>query len=1158
MALNVNGLSSKLHIGILQDYVQDADIACLSETKCHSLERDDFIPNFIPLYKEKTVKSHPYGAIHGLCVLVKSAIKKYVSRIENTTASTVMWLHVNLPSNNFILGAIYMPSESSIHFNRTLYDDVMNDMIELKAKFNLPIKMIGDTNGRTGNLADGNIAEENRWESELLPRDVLDHHQIPPRQNTDTVVNNSGRLLLEMCKSTGLAIVNGRHGRDAGTGKLTCKTGRGTSTIDYALVCRSTHHLITDFYVDCFDRCLSDVHSPIWLKLASYIPVPVENLGSKLHNEGETTTRVRWNPERKEDYKQASAEMDVNALRERIRNVQREDLTQDAMDSVYTDVSALLLRPAEDVQMVQKKKKRTTASNRQRKRKTYSAWFDARCQQEKWEYHRRKNHLKRVPGFQHEILLAQESKRYRNFMKKRSKEFLKLFRQKLKNTKTTNIKEYWNMLSAGQPHENTDGYPSLEEFCTHFAKLSTSENSDDGDGEQPTATEHEPDADEELNRPFTVEEIRAIIRFLKNNKASGIDHICNEFIKNAADDVIDVIAEFFNLVLQSGVVPTVWCTGIISPIPKKGSLKDPDNFRGITLLSCLGKLFTALINKRLQDFLDSNHPIGREQAGFKPGHSTTDHIFALYTIIDFFLSQKKRLYCCFIDYRKAFDVIDRALLWQRVIGHGIGGKVLIVLKNLYSGAKSCVRLKDEHSETFPCTIGVRQGENLSPLLFAIFLNDFDAYLQERYSGLPTLNENLSDLNDEEEINALLKIFSLLYADDTAVLAESAEDLQTGLDAVSDYCSYSKVTVNAKKTKVVIFSRGKLRIIPEFTYNGTRLEVVNEYLYLGIVFNYNGKFRLAINKRNQNANRAKFSLTAKAKRLKLTPGTVFELFNCTILPVLTYGCEVWGWENIEQLEVCHRNFIRSYLRLPKGTASCMVYGETGQTTLRYVVDLRMAMYWYRLVKSDKSKISSILYRMMLKRHEAATDYQSPWISHVKSYLDRLGLLHFWDDITSLPNKYRFEKILKTHARDVYEREWFAAINTCRSNPIYYLLNTDKRFEPKPHMELTHEHSILLTKLRTRSLNLSITRWNHYDDNRIPACVLCTSGEPADELHLLLECTALIDIRRRYIEKKHYDRPNMLKLKALLNTDTPKLQYKLAAFIKEVEKLERSAR
>ena len=202
----------------------------------------------------------------------------------------------------------------------------------------------------------------------------------------------------------------------------------------------------------------------------------------------------------------------------------------------------------------------------------------------------------------------------------------------------------------------------------------------------------------------------------------------------------NAIVSLFNIVLKSGTVPTDWCTGIIIPLFKnKGSVDDVNNYRGITLLSVLGKLFTSALNSRLTTYLEGISALGEDQAGFREGYSTLNHIFVLHCLIDFYLQKNKRLYCAFVDYSKAFDLIDRSTLWIKLLGIGIKGKVINVIYNLYASAKSCVKKKNDLSQYFSCNVGVRQGDNLSPLLFATFLNDFESYVSQEYEGLSFVN-----------------------------------------------------------------------------------------------------------------------------------------------------------------------------------------------------------------------------------------------------------------------------------------------------------------------------------------------------------------------------------------------------------------------------------
>ena len=118
-----------------------------------------------------------------------------------------------------------------------------------------------------------------------------------------------------------------------------------------------------------------------------------------------------------------------------------------------------------------------------------------------------------------------------------------------------------------------------------------------------------------------------------------------------------------------------------------------------------------------------------EQAGFRNGYSTTDHIFNLKRLIDLYLFRGKKLYCAFIDYKKAFDSVNRVYLWQKLLSNNVDGKMFRIIHSLYANVKSCVRIGNSKSACFSSNIGVRQGENLSPILSALFLNDLsDSYL----------------------------------------------------------------------------------------------------------------------------------------------------------------------------------------------------------------------------------------------------------------------------------------------------------------------------------------------------------------------------------------------------------------------------------------------
>ena len=250
------------------------------------------------------------------------------------------------------------------------------------------------------------------------------------------------------------------------------------------------------------------------------------------------------------------------------------------------------------------------------------------------------------------------------------------------------------------------------------------------------------------------------------------------------------------------------------PIYKnKGSANDPTNYPGISLLSCIGELFTCCINNRLTDFVKENDIIGPEQARFKSDFSTTDHLFLLKNLADVYLSKRKRLYCCCVDYKKTLNRVNRSKLWTKLWLSGISGRILDVIKNMYLKVKSCVAINGGQSECFPCHTGVRHGENLSPLMISICLNNPNNFLARKCTGLDYLNNIRGELLNDE-LTTFFKLYLLMYADDIVLLVESPKYLHTLLHAMKDYCSMFDLENNidksiVSKTQKLIFNWVKL-------------------------------------------------------------------------------------------------------------------------------------------------------------------------------------------------------------------------------------------------------------------------------------------------------------------------------------------------------------
>ena len=303
------------------------------------------------------------------------------------------------------------------------------------------------------------------------------------------------------------------------------------------------------------------------------------------------------------------------------------------------------------------------------------------------------------------------------------------------------------------------------------------------------------------------------------------------------------------------------------------------NYRGITLLSIIGKLFTRILNNRLNDWAEEYNIYVEAQAGFRKCMGTVDNIFILNNLITHCLNNNESLYCAFVDFTKAFDFVVRDILWFKLIKLGVGGKMLNVIRSIYNHVKSRVKHNGSLGEPFLSHIGVRQGECLSPFLFSMYLNDLEAELATK--GLVGI--------DIGTVN----IYLLLYADDIILFGKTTDELQRALTILEEYCNRWKLTVNTSKTKIMIFRKGgRLPNNLNFLYKNSQIEIVKKFCYLGVVFTAGGSSFETQKTLSGQALKAIFTLNKYLYSFTpLKPSHRLELFDKLVSPILNYASEV---------------------------------------------------------------------------------------------------------------------------------------------------------------------------------------------------------------------------------------------------------------------------
>ena len=1047
--------------------------------------------------------------------------------------------------NEVVKSFRYIECEGSRYFNRHTYAEIEEALIMFDVD---NVCLMGDFNSRTGGLSDlmTNI------EFVDSPFD-FNTYDLSERVSLDTQTNTMGYELISFCKSCQLATANGRLKGD-NPGKLTCKSA---SVVDYVLLSHCLFDCVIDFAVLDFNELYSDVHAPINVTFKcsnQFNNVDVPNVNEDIPpDENNDNMYVKWEQEHSGTYENKLNERkiaDVNIYLDNLAN-NKDHINVEHIDDVVSKIKHILIEPAHNLKMLKKKRRRYV------KKPNKQIWFKDECKRNQKLFNNARNkdiHSKDKPLLEQTQNKAERKKAakiYRKTVKKYKRNFDFKFANELRNLKSSDPRKYWNVINRDDKCNETGNQPTCDEFLEMFKQFGNDVNSNNENVEN----EDEGEYNAFLNDHITVTEVKNNIKSLKSHKAHGLDYIINEFIKCSCDKMSEIFTKLFNVVLDTGIVPSDWVIGVIRPIYKsKGNKSDPNNYRGITLLSCLGKLFTCILNNRIKNFTEESNTLGPEQAGFRKNFSTVDHLFTIYGIIDILLSKRKRLYCAFLDFEKAFVKVERAFLWQKLLDQKVNGKVLKVIKNLYANAKSCVQLNNDISDFFEVNIGVRQGENLSPILFALFLNDLNVFMSNNLTSPESLVNSAQNCGmPEDDVNVFMKLFVLLYADDTILFAETPKDLQRGLDQMKIYCDRWKLKLNARKCKIMIFSRGKVRVHPQFVIGEEIIEVVSDFLYLGMRLNYNNRMKVAQKDMYDRASRAMFSLLKKCKKKNLPVDVTIDMFNKMIVPILTYGCEVWGFTNADIVDRLQLKFLKIVLRLRRSTPSHMIYGETGMYPIALTIKNRIMNYWVKLVSHEnRNKLSSIVYKFLYKLYRQG-EHESLYLKYVRDTLIDLGLPYLWEshDVTHV-NTAQFKYFVKRQTQDLFILEWHNVLAESSMYNNYRIIKST--FGQERYLTILPYNCIIsFIRFRTTNNLLPVNVQRYYNIHRDErTCDKCLSNDTADEFHYLFVCPYFEAIREKCIPCIHVAQPSYHKYNHLFNSHDKQTLLKLKHMIDVINK------
>ena len=1121
-SINTCGLKAKFDFPNFCNELKQCDISFITETKTDDtdIECISSLLNSMNLkvYFKNRCKIATFRS-GGLCIIYNSNIEQYLTYIESKNDIS-QWIKVSKhllgTDKDVIFGNIYIPPENTRYANPAPFEYLKDDILKFD---NYHICMVGDFNAHTGKGPDHTVSSD--YSVDQLTYDleaqafinsinILQNNNISiTRDNGDqSAVNSYGSQLLDFCKFYNLFIANGRLSSD-NTGKAT--TIKNT-LIDYLL---GGPHILTrieNFHVHDFDAIFSDMHRRLTWSIQCH---KINHIGNSKNNTNlitiKKTHKNMWRNSKSAEFSNSLDTNEIIAIRNNINNPNIPlDGTIKNLQTLFKSTADVVLGPEREFQI-------------DTNRKSKPLKFDRQTLNLRNKYYM----IKRINNGSNEMKLELQnaSKAYKKAVAKAKAISKKQKIKKLKYSKNNDRKYYWSILNNKNNHKirNSKNVPTPTTFFNGFKNLASGEDHGEFINEANENLDHNlPQtsdlSDQILNSEFTEEEISKCVQNLKNGKACGDDQILNEYIISSYDELKLVYVDLFNRILNDGRTPESWLIGMIIPLPKsKGDSADFNNYRAITLLSCLGKLFTSVINSRLETYSLETNLILENQAGFRKGYSTTDHLFLLKNFIDIFVkNQNHKLYCAFVDYKKAFDTIWRSGLWYKMIQAGIRGKLFNVIFNMYDNIKSCVNVDGNMSDYFISINGVRQGENLSPFLFALFVNDIEKFLVE-YGCNPVKVEDV-------DIEAFIKLLVIMYADDTVLFAKSKEELQNCLNGLKSYCDKWKLQINAEKTKVIIFAKRKVN--PHnlnFKIGDKNVEIVDEFCYLGVTFTHTGNFSANFKMLERQGNSALFGIVKQSRRESLPIETQFELFDMMVFPVILYGAEIWGFSNLTVLERLHLKFCKIVLKLKKSTPDAMVYGETGRFDIVYYAKKRIVNFWSRIVLGKEDKLCYNMYKLCKQLYfspEGGTN-STQWFLGLSELLRHCGIDHIPEEVVEVKAAVKHVQLV---LKSEYVLNWERQVNSQPKCDNFYK-HVKSIFEREYYLtSLPYNLRIAMSRIRTCNHKLPI-EVGRYARPTVPreqrVYTKCNSGQMGDEYHFILTCTnpTLITLTERYISP-HY--------------------------------------
>ena len=1043
----------------------------------------------------------------GMYVFIRNSILNGVTILHNHK-DLIAWFKFDKLFFGFkadlYVAACYIAPPDSPHFYPNSFSIIQDDISRLPSRSRYMLLLDGNAHTNVCEDFISDIPGNDCGLSDLVDTNFIDcplPKSVKKRISSDTrPLDDHGRNLVNLCKSSDMFIGNSRlPGNDLNRGSITW-ISRGnpnhTGVLDYALLSYNLLEEVEAFNIGNF-MPFSD-HAPIEISLKCNI----KNIESKKITKAPTT----WEPMYKYQWKRENltklklaisdtqSKKDRQCYRESMSELMNVDIVANKFDDYVANACSRVFR-------LRRCKPNYNS--------TKGLYIDSECRAHRAEAIEAGARVY-TPSDRMKHMIA--CKKYKAIKQRKKRVFQAKSIRDLNKAFGENPSSIWETINKFNINTNDTCEPEGDEFFNFYSKLSKSADNSEFSKEyeniakqfilERKGCEHvySDQENEILNRNFTTEEVALAIDLLKTGRSAGADFLPPEFIKHLKEDLKCDITDIFNYIIEKRTFPKKWAEGIKSSIYKAGDKTNPNNYRGITVPRIFEKIFEQVIMNRLQFLNEAFNHIDETNGGFLKGRRTSDNIFILQGLIQKQLLMGQKLFVCFIDFSKAFDLISRYILFYKLMKGGWGGRVIETFKDLYEKTEFRVKCKGKISSYIENSLGVNQGGIASGLLFRKYMADLSEYLRAE-CGILIGEEVLTHL---------------LWADDLVLISDSLAGIKKQLAGLDKFCNNNHMIINELKTKLMVFGcKQKYKLF----FKGSLIEQVVKYKFLGTIFKAvhranSDPFSLNYEYLCDKARKSLFAIKHKLRHIgHLPPSMMFYIYNSALKPILCYASDVWGFSSKGRtmMDKFFLQQLKYTLGIRQSASTLLVIGETGQILPSVNCDYNIMTYFNRLMHMNDNTIVKQVFNELESLHKLGF---SNWYSNANGLISKYNLnLNHDQNI--------FKIVTKLSVEDSYKRNWFSKIHDSISNPIartYKHIKLTFGTEKYLHHIQNFRVRKSITQLRTSTHKLLIEtsrHQKHTPDISERNCKTCNTLE--DEIHFLTSCSMFEEERKTLFSK-----------------------------------------